>query len=325
LKAGTIARTFFGLVVWSSMLFYLRMEATLDIIAGLLLFAPLVVLPLALPQIEPLASNRTNALKTAIFLQPMAATIAAASFLIPAGVLAGTFAIAWLPFSFFLVWHAVTRLRRRTLKATLTGIEEACADAAMLYLPIGAVWLLASRLGAGLLGFEEPVVLLTAVHFHFAGFAAPLIAAQVGRQLRRQSGAGIRERIWGLYFLVACLVILGPALVAAGISLSPGVEFAAAALLGSAYIGLAVITLWLAWSAIHSRVARACLIASSVFAILGMLAAGLYAFGNFSAAMTISIPQMLNIHGWLNALGFVFLGILGWGLSGNSKKPPSRS
>jgi hypothetical protein len=34
---------------------------------------------------------------------------------------------------------------------------------------------------------------------------------------------------------------------------------------------------------------------------------------------------MLNIHGWLNALGFVFLGILGWGLSGNSKKPPSRS
>jgi hypothetical protein len=51
----------------------------------------------------------------------------------------------------------------------------------MLYLPIGGAWLVASRLGIQPLGFGDTIVLLTAVHFHFAGFAAPVLAGLAGR------------------------------------------------------------------------------------------------------------------------------------------------
>ena len=47
-----------------------------------------------------------------------------------------------------------------------------------LYLTVGATWLVASRLGLRPVGIGEPIVELTAVHFHFAGFVAALLAAR---------------------------------------------------------------------------------------------------------------------------------------------------
>jgi hypothetical protein len=43
-----------------------------------------------------------------------------------------------------------------------------------------------------------------------------------------------------------------------------------------------------------------------------MLFAGAYALGVATGAWTISIPQMIAIHGLENALVFGFCGLLGW-------------
>ena len=50
--------------------------------------------------------------------------------------------------------------------------------ASPVYLTVGATWLVASRLGLEPVGIGEPIVELTAVHFHYAGFAAALLAAR---------------------------------------------------------------------------------------------------------------------------------------------------
>jgi len=48
---------------------------------------------------------------------------------------------------------------------------------ARIDLAVGGAWLVASRLGMRPMGIQEPIVLLTAVHFHYAGFATATIAA----------------------------------------------------------------------------------------------------------------------------------------------------
>src|SRR5205823_4251728 len=61
--------------------------------------------------------------------------------------------------------------------------QEIAIDVGLLLLPVGALWLLATRAAIAPLGFQEPIVMFTAAHFHFAGFAAPLILGCVGRFL----------------------------------------------------------------------------------------------------------------------------------------------
>ncbi|NJN44183.1 MAG: YndJ family transporter [Anaerolineae bacterium] len=102
------------------------------------------------------------------------------------------------------------------------------------------MWLLASRLGANPLGFTEPIILLTAIHFHFAGFAAPIIAGLVGRELAKPKSFG-RETSWISmgYPIVAVIIILGPTLVAVGITFSPIMEAVAGVALAVGYTGLA--------------------------------------------------------------------------------------
>ena len=98
----------------------------------------------------------------------------------------------------------------------------------MVYLPIGGAWLVASRLGIQPLGFGDTIVLLTAIHFHFAGFAAPLLAGFAGRAVRdRQTASQVVA-------LAATGIILGTPLVAAGITFSPAV----------ALVGAAIVSTW---------------------------------------------------------------------------------
>ena len=49
-------------------------------------------------------------------------------------------------------------------------------------LPVSAGWLVASRIGARLLGFDAVVVLLTATHFQYVGLAVPIHVALARRR-----------------------------------------------------------------------------------------------------------------------------------------------
>src|SRR5262249_3496469 len=151
-------------------------------------------------------------------LQPWAAAATVLSFLIGhRGLVAGLLAAPWLVVTLLVAtggagqaWHARARLR------TWRGLPESAGLAGCAMLPIGGAWLVLSRLGSSPLGCEEPLPLLTAVHFHYAAFAALVLVAQAGAVLGK-------SRAWRAS---AAGTIAGPPLLAAGITFSPTLEVA---------------------------------------------------------------------------------------------------
>ena len=95
----------------------------------------------------------------------------------------------------------------RKPERNLPGLAVLASD---LYLPVGAVWALFDQFHFQPLGFSGIIVLLTAVHFHYAGFALPRLT---GLWLARQRDRFVFQlSTWG--------VIAGVPLVAVGITTS---------------------------------------------------------------------------------------------------------
>jgi hypothetical protein len=172
-------------------------------------------------------------------------------------------------------------------------------------LVLGAAWLVLSRAGFRPMGFQEPIILLTAVHFHYSGFATALIATATLREfeLRELRMPGLPTLIW--------LIALLPFLLAAGFVFSPALRFVAAISLSACVTALALISWWMAgdWrstpAAVYMRV-------STCAAMGAFCLAGLYAVSEYFKRDWITIPGMANSHGVLNGLGFVLLSLLAW-------------
>src|SRR5207248_112668 len=86
-------------------------------------------------------------------------------------------------------------------------------DAALVLLPVGGGWLICSRAGVQPGGFGEPIVSLTAAHFHYAGFGALTLAGLAGRRLPPD-----RPVVRLLYRLAVAGIIVAIPLVALAIS-----------------------------------------------------------------------------------------------------------
>jgi len=290
------ASTLLGSLVWIALF-----AAALDPIQRVLSLALLVVTPLLLPLVDtPSAFYRG-----AMVIQPLCAALALAAFFAPQGIGGAVLTIPWLMLSGLVALYGLSRLRQGGLRR----IDEHCIDAAMLYLPVGAVWLLLSRLGGMPLGFAEPTVTLTAVHFHYAGFATPILAAMTGRKLLE-----VRPAAWPLYRVAAFGVIGGPPLLAIGITFSPLVEVIAALWLSISLALLGLLVLFVIAPRAASRLAQTLLTVSCGASLAAMCFAAVYAVGEFSGSALIDIPQMARLHGLANALGFVLCGALAWRL-----------
>jgi hypothetical protein len=285
--------------------------ATMTLIVRLLLLAVLVITPLALPLAAPPADARyaTLAYRSVLLVQPFAAALVVVAFLSPIGTSAALLASGWLLLTSLAALTGLLRLlSRRSLRA-----DELCIDAGMLYLPVGAVWMLFNRLDYGPLGFGQTIVILTAVHFHYAGFAAPILAGLAGRQI-----ASTRPALWPLFRLVAAGVIAGIAMVATGITLArytPVVEVAAALIFAASMLTLALLMLLAVVPTTRGRLAQTLLVVSAASLVVTMLLAAFYALGSFLGMPLIGIPRMVELHGWLNAVGFALCGLLGWTLA----------
>jgi hypothetical protein len=272
------------------------------------LLAVLVCTPLALALAATagLAGRHGWAYLVARRLQPGAALLVVASYLLPSGLPAAILATPWLAFTGLIALFGLGRLLSRGVESA----AAACIDAGLLYLPVGGGWLVLSRLGANPLDFGDTIVLLTAVHFHYAGFIGPILAGLAGRAL---SPAQHVAR-WA-FRLVAGGVIAGPPLLAAGITLSPALETVAAVLLAGSLVGLAAITALAVVPRLRSRPARGLLLMSAAASAGAMLLAMAYGLGALSGVRLLSIPQMVQVHGWANALGFALCGLLAWTLA----------
>ena len=300
------ASAIWGGLVWLVLLVVLPLrtdEAAL--IERLLLPAILVFTPLALSlaATPDRAGRHPRSYRAAQSLQPFAAALAVVSFLLPAGIPAALFTLGWLSFTGLVALFGLVRF----LPRGIARADETCIDAALLYLPVGGVWLCLSRLGANPLGFSDTIVLLTAVHFHYAGFAALILTGMTGRQL-----AEVRPSTWNVFRLVSIGVISSPALLAAGITFSPALEVVAALVLVVSLLVLAFLTVFVVVPEIHHRLARGFLIISAASLAIAMLFACAYAVGEFTGAPIVSISQMVMAHGVLNAFGFILCGLLAW-------------
>jgi hypothetical protein len=209
-----------------------------------------------------------------------------------------------LPWLVWRAWWAVGSVQ--TLRQAQWTAGDLAAASAGVFPVIGALWLTLHQTNWPLFGFDPLIVMLTAAHFHHAGFTLPLMA-----------GLNAKARPNGLTKFSCVAILLGVPLVAIGITCThfgvlPFVEpFGVTALVLGA-IGVAVLQIQRGLEKERKVLARLGFVVSGVSLLTAMLLAlgfGLrYVIPNFALTM----PQMWAIHGTLNVFGFGLCGILAW-------------
>src|SRR4029077_19481508 len=237
------------------------------------------------------------------------------SFWPPTGLSAGFLAAGWFFVCLLLAAEGLVLFFRGEYRSA----EGICISVGLLYLAVGGVWLVLSRSGATPMHFAEPIILLTAVHFHFTGFTLPVITAATGRALKNRAPHGA---LASLFPYVAGGIVSGPAILAGGFVFGyPLWKLLAALFLATICIVLAAL-LFSIVPRIEPRSAQilVCISASSL--IVGMVLAGAYVIGDFTQRYWLLIPRMARLHGTTNAIGFAFCGLLGWTLAYRETRRP---
>jgi hypothetical protein len=291
-----------GAVAWALFALWAGLRrAPFGIIELLFLFAPLVIVPLGLELTRRLNDAGSSRLAEVTLVPQILGTLAVnVAFWLPPGRTAGALSAAWLFLCLFLAAERFIQSGKEARTSLSLILNLAYFD-----LILGAAWLVISRAGARPMGFREPIVLLTAVHFHYSGFATALIASATLREFRRRNlvTPGVRMLIW--------LVVLLPFLLAAGFVFSPLLRFVAAIALAICVTALAMILLWYAGE-FRSGSARVYLRAASCAALAAFSLAGIYSVSEYYDRDWITVPGMANSHGVLNGLGFVLFALLAW-------------
>lgn len=299
-----------GTVLWLAAPFVpVGSPPSLGSIEHVFLFMPLVAAPLALlllsVLLEPGDHSSAGFHRSARRAQPVAAAMVLASFFFPNGTLAGALAAGWLVVAAMI---AIGGARRAAHVPGRHGANVSLL-AAHVFLPIGAVWLLLSRLGTAPRDFTALTVFLATVHFHFSGFTLQILIAATGLQLPdRGSWLSLLHRA------LAIGAAAGIPMIAAGnIGHSPVLRFLGVSAIVASTIALAITSTGVAWH-VPGRAARLMLLVSAASITAGMVLAGVYGVGELTGRAWIGIPRMVAIHGLLNALGFTLFGLLGHAL-----------
>jgi hypothetical protein len=262
-----------------------------EIALGMLVVVPLGLRLLDLPGLDPIRRY-----------WPAAALPGVASLLVPpglaagvpvGGVLAGGYAAGTL--------ILLTGLPEVARRGDTSAAVRAAAATALVAPTVASVALLAERTGYRLLGFRPAVLTLTVAHFHYAGFAAALVASLAGRALPTDPRAT----------LGALTVPAGTVIVLAGFFLSDWVELAGAMILTT---GL-WLTGWVTWRQIRPRSdrwGRRLFTVSAGTLPASMLLALSWALGSATGLPHPSLSWMVATHGVANATGFVLCALLAW-------------
>ncbi len=300
-----------GGVIWLALLAVRPPSpSSADWVVSLLLLAPLALVPLGLRLVEPqdLASGAGRCWRAAVVLQLPAALALAAAFILPQGVAAAGLALPWLATTGVMALLALLRFLRRGLRPP----PDLAIDAGLAFPLVGAGWAFLDRADVHPLQFATIVVLLTAVHFHYAGFALPLLTGLAG-----QARQGI------LANLAALGVIAGVPLVATGITASqlgsgPLLETVAAGITALAGLLAAWLHLRLVFDPSRPTRARLLWAIAGLTLAAGMVLAGLYGSRSWFPLSGLDYPRMWVFHGTSNALGFSLCGLIGWSIAGSA-------
>jgi len=297
-----------GAVAWAGVAVAARAGvAKIGAIELMFLFGPLVIVPLGMELGRRIAPEGWSG-EIARWLQPLGAALASASMCVGPGRMAGGLACGWLVVCGLMGGAGVIEFAAKWRTKSSNLWTDATLAIARVDLVVGAAWLVASRWGMRPMGIQEPIGLLTAVHFHFAGFAtATIAAATLGR------GDGLRTNGWrrGLLVLVAGM----PFVVAAGFVISPVLKMVAGIVFSASVAAVAIVLRGRGREAKHTT-ARVLLQVAAVAVFAGMVLSSAYAVADYFGSDILPIPEMARTHGVLNAVGFCMAGLLGWLVEG---------
>jgi len=225
----------------------------------------------------------------------------AVAYLLPQGMLAAALVLPW--------WLlGAERAGRELLKPFGLNIKSLVRIAAFIFLLVGASWALLDRMGLSVMGFDPIIVLLTAVHFHFAGFLlTTLFYFSLAENKNRFSN------------LIGIGLLAGAPLVAIGITgsqvgLPQIVESLCVSVMALTGVGVGLLHLYLAFKSTDLLVKGLWLI-GGLCLLAGMTLALLYGWRAHHSLTFLTIPWMYAVHGTLNAVGFAIPALLGWSLT----------
>lgn len=301
-----------GATAWAAVAVLARVGAVrIGVIELMFLIGPLVIVPLGL-ELGRIGVERIGFWgDMAQSLQPLGAIFAVVATVMGPGFRAGALACGWMvvcgcaAVAGALELFSLQQSRGHSNEASASKWVALVAIAvAKIDLAVGGAWLVASRLGMRPIGIQEPIGLLTAVHFHFAGFATAMIASATVRFAARNGQARWLQRV-----VLAILVL--PFVVAIGFVISPVLKMVAAAAFS---IAVAVFAgfMWSVSGKAESRQARMLMRIATGAIFVGMGLSSGYAVTDFLKSDALTIPRMASTHGILNAVGFCLVGLLGW-------------
>ena len=293
-----------GAIVWFVLVVTRFSGVTqLTLIDILFLLAPLVIAPLGLRLVRFDGDLASRLLSTAVRIQPVGAVLAVAAFLLPIGLPAAIVASAWFVVCTIAALGALVYLAQGR---SLQPVRLATA-AAVGFMAFGAIWLVLSRAGVAPIGLSPIIVEMTAVHFHFTGFAATLMAALLLVRLRQDRGIARSVAI-----AAALLLVAGSPVLALGWATPVHVlQVAGAILVATGVVATASVLFFRSASLVATPGARVLLRLGAFAPLLPMVLAVEYSAGHVFGFPTLDIHGMALIHGDLNALGFSLLGLLG--------------
>lgn len=269
-------------------------------IARLILgFAAVGLVPLDLHIVGAGASSRVSGLlDLGSRPQLWCALLLCGALALPAGSGAFVMSLPWFGVTCVIGSSGFVRLFEHRYSLNLAEFARGVAP---MFLAVGGAWACIASGGWRPLGFGPAIVLLTAVHFHYAGFAFGVVTGRVRDERRGLLSASA---------IVAWLLAV-PA-VAVGIAWSPQLEWLGAVLLACAGVSLAAAQCVAAITL--PRPTRDLLLASSGSLLVGMVLGAGYGMSQRFGFAWLTIAQMERVHGVANAFGFAGAGLAGWSL-----------
>ncbi|MER6388663.1 YndJ family protein [Streptomyces sp. NPDC001523] len=252
------------------------------------------IVPAGLRLIDPIGPHRIAR------LWPFLAVPGAVCLWLPRGALATALAALYAAATLVLAARAPARLLRTRSLAP----AEIAVLTALVAPSVAATALVAERGGHPLFGFDLDILALTVPHFHFAGFAAALVAGLVCRAAPSSAG--------GLSRAAAYSVPAGTLLVLLGYFVDDWAELVGAVVLTGGMWAVALLT----WREIRprarGRVTGALLSTSAAVLVATMLLALWWALGEATGITHPTLTWMAATHGLGNALGFALCSMLAW-------------
>ncbi len=269
----------------------------MNAIVPLFLLAPLVLVPLGYRLLE-VVSPGSRPPASALRLTVPAAALLVLAFWLPAGPVAAALALPWVAITGATA--ATAGLRGLRDPARFRANVGHATDAAVAYLAVGAVFAFMDRLGVRPFGFSTTIILLTAVHFHFAGFVLPLAGALA---YRRRPVRWLEGSIGA--------VVVGIPITAIGFFGLPLANWTGAILTAGGGFGIGMATLVVAGT-LAGRRARVFAVIAGASLLVSMPMAVIYATGTLTGAAWLGMDLMARVHGGLNAVGFALPVMIAW-------------